>query len=89
MKRYKVLKNDLTSPFKGMKYEKVGYDLEKALFPFGPLSGSPKKITQKEIELLKHWDSVWDSVGGSVRDSVGDSVWDSVWDSVGGSIFGS
>ena len=52
------------------------------------------KVTKKDLELLREWDSVWDSVGDSVRasvrasvwdsvgDSVGDSVWDSVWDSV-------
>jgi len=55
-----------------------------------PLTGNPKKVTEKEIELLKNWDSVWDSVGDSVWDSVGDSVGgsvrDSVWDSVWGSV---
>lgn len=36
-----------------------------------PLTGRPKEITEKEINLLRKWGSVWDSVG----DSVGDSVW--------------
>ena len=55
-----------------------------------PLLGKPKKVTEKEIELLKQWASVWDSVRDSVRDSiwdsVRDSVGDSVWDSVGASV---
>ena len=33
------------------------------------------KVTKKDIQLLKQWDSVWDSVRDSVGDSVGDSVW--------------
>jgi len=57
-----------------------------------------KKITAKDLELLKKWASVRDSVGDSVgnsvwysvrdsvRDSVKDSVWDSVWYSVGDSV---
>ena len=52
-----------------------------------------KRVTKKEIELLKKWDSVWGSVWNSVRgsvwDSVGDSVGDSVRDSVWGSVWGS
>ena len=47
-----------------------------------PLLGKPKKVTEKEIELLKQWASVWDSVRDSVRDSIWDSVRASVWDSV-------
>lgn len=47
-----------------------------------PLTGKPKKVTEKEIELLKQWDSVWASVRASVKDSVGASVRDSVGDSV-------
>ena len=49
-----------------------------------------KRVTKKDILLLKKWDSVRDSVGDSVkdsvRDSVGDSVKDSVWDSVWDSV---
>lgn len=81
------------------------YDLYHALFPVNPLRGKPKKVTKKEIELLKKWasvlasvrasvrasvlDSVGDSVGASVRDSVGDSVLDSVRDSVLDSVWAS
>jgi len=50
-----------------------------------------KRVTKKDIEKLKKWNSVYDSVcasvGASVRASVGASVEDSVrasvWDSVG------
>ena len=53
-----------------------------------------KKVSEKEIELLKDWirvykkvrDSVWASVWASVRASVWDSVWDSVRDSVWASV---
>ena len=52
-----------------------------------------QKVTNKDIALLKEWDSVRDSVRASVRDSVGasvrDSVWASVWDSVGASVWDS
>jgi len=37
------------------------------------------EVTEKEIDLLKQWDSVGDSVGASVWDSVWDSVWASIW----------
>ena len=47
-----------------------------------PLTGKPKKVTEKEIELLKQWASVGASVWDSVWNSVGASVWDSVWNSV-------
>jgi len=82
-------------------YDKTGthgYFLEKALFPFNPLSKNRMRIPRKEKELLKELASVrasvWDSVGASVRDSVRASVWDSVgasvrdsvWDSVGDSV---
>ena len=49
-----------------------------------------KRVTQKDLDLLKKWDSVRDSVrdsvGDSVRASVGDSVWNSVGDSVRASV---
>jgi hypothetical protein len=48
------------------------------------------KVTDKDIQLLKKWDSVrapvWASVRDSVWASVWDSVWASVWDSVGDSV---
>jgi hypothetical protein len=54
-----------------------------------------KKVTKKDLLLLKEWssvfDSVWASVGSSVRDSVwayvGSSVETSVWKSVGSSVW--
>lgn len=49
---------------------KSNYDLYHSCFPFNPLL-KIKKVTQKEIDLLKQWDSVRDSVRASVRDSVG------------------
>jgi hypothetical protein len=60
-----------------------------------PLELNTTKVTKKDIELLKQWDSVrdsvlasvWASVGASVRDSVGASVRDSVWDSVWASVW--
>jgi hypothetical protein len=42
-----------------------------------------KKVTKKQIVLLKEWYSVRDRVGDSVRDRVGDSVGNIVWDSAG------
>jgi hypothetical protein len=69
--------------------KKVKYLLSEVINPINPLLFNPK-ITDKDIELLKQWDSVWDSVGASVWDSVGASVgasvWDSVWYSVGASV---
>lgn len=55
-----------------------------------PLLLKPKKVTKKDIENLKKWNSirnsirnsVWDSVWDSIRNSVRDSVWNSVGDSV-------
>ena len=85
-----------------LESKKLGYNLLKACYPKNSLLGNPKKVTQKEIELLKQWVSVWasvkdsvmdsvmdsvrDSVIDSVRDSVMNSVWDSVWDSVWASV---
>jgi len=69
---------------------KLGYKLSDVIYPFNPLKGKAKKLTQKDIENLKEWasvrDSVWDSVWGSVWASVRASVWDSVRDSVWGYI---
>jgi hypothetical protein len=66
--------------------EKLGYNIKEALFPINPLTGEAKKVTEKEIELLKKWGSVGASVGGSVGASVGGSVWGSVGASVRASV---
>lgn len=62
--------------------EKLDYKFEEAMFPFNPLFGEPKEVTEEIKELLNKWasvrDSVWNSVWGSVRGSVRDSVWASV-----------
>jgi len=75
------------------KEKELGYKFSEVLFPYYPLKGNPKKVTQKEIELLSQWASVrasvGDSVGASVRASVGDSVGASVWASVGASVWAS
>ncbi len=60
-----------------------------------PLTGSAKKVTEKEITLLDEWIkvrdlvriSVWDSIRDSVGDSVGALVRDSVWYSVSNSVW--
>ncbi len=94
----KVEKEELISLAKAKEVE-LGYLLSEVLFPVNPLLLNRKDVTDKEIRLLKKWDSVrasveasvWDSVGASVRDyvrasvwaSVEASVWASVWDSVG------
>src|ERR1017187_3972915 len=45
------------------------------LYPIkNPLETKAKKVSKKDLELLKQWDSVRDSVGDSVGDSVRDSV---------------
>ncbi len=61
---------------------------------FHPFKNADKKrVTKKDLELLKKWASVrasvWDSVRASVGASVWASVWDSVWDSVGASVWDS
>ena len=52
-----------------------------------------RKVSEKEIELLRQWGSVRGSVGdsflGSILGSVGDSFLGSILGSVGGSIWGS
>ena len=47
-----------------------------------PLKLNRKRVTKKDVALLKKWDSVRDSVRASVRASVWDSVRASVWASV-------
>ena len=61
------------------------------LYPIkNPLETKAKKVSKKDLLLLKEWinvrASVGDSVGDSVRASVLASVWDSVRDSVGASV---
>ena len=92
--RYKAIKvfeeiHDLDALF--------GWRYSEAANPIHPFKLSFPKTTDREISLLKDWDSVgdsvWDSVGDSVGDFVGDFVWDSmgasVWDSVGASVWDS
>ena len=68
---------------------KLGYDLEKALFPTNPLLIKRGKVTKEEIELLKQFISVRGSVWGSVWQSVEESVWGGVRQSVERSVQGS
>ena len=65
---------------------KLGYKLCEAIYPKNPLLGRPKKVTEREIELLNQWIVVWASVGVSVWALVWASVGDSVWDSVRASV---
>jgi len=65
-----------------------GWKYNEAIKPINPLRRKVKP-TQKDIKLLKVWDSVWDGVWASVRDSVWASVGDSVGDSVGNSVWAS
>ncbi len=62
--------------------------IKKIINPF--IDKRKLKVTEKDIALLKEWNSVWDSVRNSVGDSlwnsVQDSLWYSVWDSVGNSV---
>ena len=46
------------------------WDYLKAASPLNPFTLKHGKISSKELELLKAWDSVWNSVWDSVRDSV-------------------
>ena len=68
----------------------LGYKLSEALYPVNPLLLPKTAVTDKDIKLLKQWDSVggsvWESVWSSVKDSVKDSVWESVWESVWDSV---
>ena len=67
---------------------KLGYDLEKALFPTNPLLIKRGKVTKEEIKLLKQWINVKDSaVWGDVRRSISESVGESDWGSVEMSVF--
>jgi len=58
--------------------------IKKIINPF--IDKRKLKVTEKDIALLKEWNSVWDSVRNSVGDSVRNSVWDSLWNSVGNSV---
>jgi len=64
----------------------LGYKLSEALYPVNPLLLPKTAVTDKDIKLLKQWDSVKDSVWNSVRNSVRSSVWESVWESVWDSV---
>jgi hypothetical protein len=68
----------------------LGYKLSEALYPVNPLLLPKTAVTDKDIKLLRQWDSVQNSVGCRVWDSVKNSVWDSVgyrvWDSVKNSV---
>jgi len=82
-----------------------GWKYSETTNPINPFSIKPNKVTKKDLDTLKQWDSVrasvrasvgasvrdsaWDSVRDSVRDSVWDSAWDSVRDSVGDSVWDS
>ena len=66
------------------KDQVFGFKFNEALHPINPAS-IRRKVSAKDIENLKLWDSVRDSVGDSVRDS----VWASVWASVGASVWAS
>jgi len=76
------------------KWKKEFYplvDLKEARHLINPIKiKHSNRVSKKELELAKTWDSVWASVRASVRDSVrasvGDSVWASVWDSVWASV---
>jgi len=67
----------------------LGYKLSEALYPVNPLLLPKTAVTDKDIKLLRQWDSVGDSIMDSVRDSVWNSVCDSVWSSVGESVWSS
>lgn len=76
------------------KEAEVKYKLSEVLFPINPLLINRRSnAIEKELELLKVWDSVRDSVrtsvGDSVRDSIRDSVWDFAWTSVRDSVWDS
>ena len=66
----------------GEKDQVFGFKFNEALHPINPAS-IRRKVSAKDIENLKLWDSVRDSVWASVRDSVWASVRDSVWAYVG------
>jgi hypothetical protein len=70
------------------------FNLEEVKNPINPIKiKHSNKVSKKELEALKEWDSVWDSVWAPVRDSEWDSVWasvrDSAWASVGDSVWDS
>ena len=64
----------------------LGYKLSEALNPVNPLLLPKTAVTDKDIKLLRQWDSVCDSVWNSVWNSVCDSVWSSVGESVWSSV---
>ena len=58
------------------EHERLGFNLEEALYPINPLlvEREDPKPTKAELELVQRWASVGASVGASVRASVWDSV---------------
>jgi hypothetical protein len=62
--------------------------LDEIRKPLNPLIDIPerKRVTKKDLAMLKEWASVWTSVWASVEASVGASVWASVWTSVRASV---
>ena len=76
-----------------------GWNYLESCNPINPLLISAPVIRNKQLDLLRNWDSVrdyvgdsvrnsvWDYVGDSVRNSVRDYVWVSVWDYVGDSVW--
>ncbi len=88
-RRYEYMK--LGSPLSDEEIKKLckeiepelGYKLSEALYPVNPLLLPKTAVTDKDIKLLRQWDSV----GDSIRDSVWNSVCDSVWSSVGDSFW--
>jgi hypothetical protein len=82
--RYQALKvieeiQDLNSLF--------GWNYTEAANPIHPFKIKPPRISNKEIQLVRHWASVRDSVWASVWCSVGDPVLYPVWDSVRTSVW--
>ena len=83
----------------GLDFKKIVPQLiiKQVVHPFK--NKNRKRVTKKDLELLRKWASVWYSVGASVRYSVGASVWysvgasvwysikTSVWDSVRASVW--
>ena len=66
----------------GLDFKKIVPQLiiKQIIHPFK--NKNRKRVTKKDLELLRKWASVWYSVEASVRYSVGASVWYSVGASV-------
>lgn len=74
-----------------------GYNVLESVFPYNPLIGEVKNVSEREINLLKQWievqksieETVWDSVWQSIKKSTWRSVFRSVHDSIQYSIHNS